>query len=195
MQKSLVILRNPVLREIEYQQRSAAPPLMERAGRAAAQLALQLQSHTATKRPPLIVAGPGNNGGDAFVVARLLREVGQTPILVFMGKADALPADARSAYEQWIIGGGNVLNDIPANPMSFGLVIDGLFGIGLTRPVEGHYAALIERINALDCHVLALDIPSGIDSETGCIRVTTAAFVNHSRRMALVANFSGCFFS
>lgn len=169
MQKSQVILRNSALRDIEHQQHTATPPLMERAGRAAAQLALQLQSGTNTTLPPLIVAGPGNNGGDAFVVARLLREAGQKPILVFVGEADALPPDASSAYKQWIASGGIVLNDMPLDPKLFGFVVDGLFGIGLKRPLEGRYATLVKRINALDCPVLALDIPSGIDSETGCI--------------------------
>jgi len=175
------ILRLAALREIEGRQRTAEPPLMERAGRAAATLTLQLLGDST--RPPLIVAGPGNNGGDAFVVARLLRLKGITPDLVFCGAAEKLPADARAARAAWIGCGGSILDDIPLQPGKPALIVDGLFGIGLTRPLADRHALLAERINALGCPVLALDIPSGLDSETGrvlgsAVRAThTATFI------------------
>ncbi len=166
MKTSQPILRLASLRNIEQQQNKATPPLMERAGEAASRLALRLLA--SSTHPPLIVAGPGNNGGDAFVVARLLKQGGTAPVLVFAGETSSLPEDARAAHDAWIAAGGALHDEIPAK--KFGLVIDGLFGIGLKRPIEGRHAALVRQLNALntpDCPLLALDIPSGLDSETG----------------------------
>lgn len=183
MQTPQAILCSPTLRTIEAQQRNAAPPLMERAGRAAARIALGLLAALPAPRPPLILAGPGNNGGDAFVVARLLRQAGLAPVVVFAGESDALAPDARSAHDAWLADGGSVTDDIPQETTGFGLAIDGLFGIGLTRPIEGRHATLVARLNGLACPILALDIPSGLDSETGrvlgiAVRAThTATFI------------------
>ncbi|MCX7172941.1 MAG: NAD(P)H-hydrate dehydratase [Proteobacteria bacterium] len=157
------ILRGASLRDIERRHNNVQPPLMERAGAAAADLAGQLLAGSA--KPPLIVAGPGNNGGDALVVARLLKQKGLQPVVVFAGTVEKLPADARAAHDAWIACSGTLHPDIP--PGDYGLAVDGLFGIGIARPLEGRYAALVARINELRCPVLALDIPSGLDSETG----------------------------
>jgi len=154
------ILRLAELREIE---RQATAPLMERAGAAAADIATTLLAGATA--PPLIVCGPGNNGGDGFVVARLLRQRGFAPVVAFSGDAERLPPDARAAHAAWLAANGNCLDAIPEHP--FGLAIDALFGIGLARPIEGRLAEVVDRINALPCPVLALDIPSGLDSETG----------------------------
>lgn len=157
------ILRGSALRGIERCHGNAQPPLMERAGAAAADLAEQLLAGSA--KPALIVAGPGNNGGDALVVARLLKQRGLQPIVVFAGTVEKLPPDARAAHDAWVASGGTFHQDIP--PGEFALAVDGLFGIGIARPLEGRYAALVARINELACPALALDIPSGLDSETG----------------------------
>ncbi|MDP2794072.1 MAG: NAD(P)H-hydrate dehydratase [Sulfurisoma sp.] len=176
------ILRLADLREIERRPASAVPRdtashnfLMERAGAAAAEVAAAMLAGAAA--PPLIVCGPGNNGGDGFVVARLLRQKGFAPIVVFAGDAARLPEDARSAHAAWLAAGGSCIDAIPDQP--FALAIDALFGIGLARPVEGRPAELIARINALPCPVLALDIPSGLDSETGRI-MGCAVRANHT---------------
>src|SRR5664279_2772593 len=94
-----ILLRSKALRDIESRHANDQPPLMERAGKAAADLALKLQS--GLSGPPLILAGPGNNGGDALVVARILKERGLDPVVVFLGQADKLPTDARKAWESW----------------------------------------------------------------------------------------------
>lgn len=165
------------LRDIERAQHSLIPSLMERAGAAASQLALQLLSKRAdtvsSNAPPLVVAGPGNNGGDAFVVARLLHQYGLKPVVVFVGQLDQLPVDARLAYQAWRQAAPEspLYQEIPAlAPDAWSLLIDGLFGVGLTRPVEGASAVLVEQMNGFDCSRLALDVPSGLDSETGCVR-------------------------
>ena len=132
--------------------------LMELAGRAIAELAPTLVNPF--NPSILLLAGPGNNGGDAFVAARFLKQHWHALTIVFAGDAANLPPDARKAYEDWLACGGFVHHDIPAG--NYGLVIDGLFGIGLTRPLQGRYAELIARANALHAPRLAIDVPSGL---------------------------------
>lgn len=158
---------------------NATPSLMERAGAAAAAEALRLMQ--GCRGRVLVAAGPGNNGGDAFVVARHLYNTGYDVTVAFAGDPKRLTADAGTAYAAWKSAKGETVADIP--PQDFSLVIDGLFGIGLQRPVSGLYADWIERINQFDCPILALDIPSGLDSDTGrilgnAVRAThTASFI------------------
>lgn len=158
-----LILQAPALRAVEAENATARPPLMERAGACAARRALTMLG--AAPQRPLVLAGPGNNGGDAFVVARLLKENGHAPRVLFVGDAARLPADARAAHAAWLTAGGTCLADYPTEDGD--LVIDGLFGSGLTRPVEGVYAEWIRRANAGGGPILALDVPSGLDAATG----------------------------
>lgn len=175
MEPPRTILRSAALRLIEARQKDASPSLMERAGTAAAALARELIKGSAL--PPLIVAGPGNNGGDALVVARLLRQDGLDPMVIAAFEAAKLPAEARAAQDAWIAAGGALHDDIPE--ARFSLVVDGLLGIGAVargsaaRPLAGRMAQLVAKINQLDCPVLALDVPSGLDADSG--RVLGAA--------------------
>jgi hydroxyethylthiazole kinase-like uncharacterized protein yjeF len=141
--------------------------LMARAGASAAELALMLASETG--EPILVLAGPGNNGGDALVAARLLGAQGVPLHVVSRADPAHLPADAAQARETWCQGGGRIHPDIAVG-QRFSLVIDGLFGVGLVRDVGGDEARWIELANALPCPRLALDIPSGLDSDSGRIR-------------------------
>lgn len=160
------LLRTPALRAIE----SAAheQPLMERAGEAAARQAMKLSSDD--EAPILVVAGPGNNGGDALVAARLLRQRNLDVFVVFAGDPARLPADAANAHAAFVAAGGEWQTAIPAR-QRWSLVIDGLFGIGLQRPIHGHLAQLIADVEAAAaasrCPLLALDCPSGLDADTG----------------------------
>ena len=131
------------IRRVERQAANAVPPLMERAGAAAAALAARLVSDE--RKDVLVLAGPGNNGGDARVVAARLGE--QFFRVSVVSRSEELPPAAR-----------------------WSLVVDGLFGIGLARDVEGDYARLVEYASRQACPVLALDIPSGLDSDTGRVR-------------------------
>ena len=146
-------------------------PLMQRAGRAAADLAVSICS--ARGAAILILAGPGNNGGDAFEAARLLRERFFDCHVIFIGKAMDLPQDAAAAYQRFVEAGGMTHTTVPAiaDGPRWSLIIDGLFGIGLKREIVGPYADLIDRANALaardGCPLLALDCPSGLDADTG----------------------------
>ena len=142
--------------------------LMERAGAAAVALAAKICMSKG--RPILIVAGPGNNGGDALVVARLLLERLIACHLVLIGEEATLPSDAKNAWQKYLAAGGMVYRDLPMT-CSWDLVIDGLFGAGLARTIDGRYAEAINHLQraALQsgCPLLALDCPSGLDVNTG----------------------------
>src|SRR5690349_10608249 len=158
---SLPIYLTDEIRRIEtLAGEGAQPPLMQRAGLAAAELARALIADS--RRPILIFAGPGNNGGDAFVVATHLMQWWHRVSVVFAGDAERLPADARAAFEVWRKASGEVLAAPPLRTLNAGLVIDGLFGIGLQRDLDGLYAQWVDYINDQSAPVLALDVPSGL---------------------------------
>jgi ADP-dependent NAD(P)H-hydrate dehydratase / NAD(P)H-hydrate epimerase len=159
------ILHASTLRVIEAQNAQAEPSLMERAGAAAVRVAHEMLPDAPSSHTPLVLAGPGNNGGDALVVARRLKEAGFAPQVLFSGDPAHLPDDARRAHSAWLAAGGTCRDDYP--PGSVPLIIDGLFGIGLTRPIEGIHAEWIRRANFANVPILALDIPSGLNAATG----------------------------
>ena len=156
------IFRVARLREIEAA--NAASPLMERAGLAGATLARELLGDRAPR--VLVLAGPGNNGGDGFVVARLLKSWFFDVSVAFCGDAASLPRDAAAAKRAWTDAGGETLTAWPQRD-GWGLIVDGLFGIGLARPAQGVAAQWIERANASGVRIVALDIPSGLNADTG----------------------------
>ncbi|HEV7930095.1 MAG TPA: NAD(P)H-hydrate epimerase, partial [Nitrosospira sp.] len=170
---------NPVyftaeIREIERLAAAlpAPPPLMEKAGRDAANVA-RGKLLADGKTDVLVLAGPGNNGGDAFVAARHLRSWGYKITLVFTGERCNLSDDSRHMLDVWVTSGGEVIETIPQDK-EWDAVIDGLFGIGLDQPqgrdLSGKYLALVNAVNAMKVPVLALDIPSGLGSDTGKVR-------------------------
>lgn len=116
-----------------------------------------------------VLAGPGNNGGDAYLVACEAHAAGLDVDVVALG--DAATADARAAREAWRAR-GPILSPTDAGDRlaSADVVVDGLFGSGLRRPLEGTAAALVASINASRKPVLALDVPSGLDADTGSVR-------------------------
>jgi hydroxyethylthiazole kinase-like uncharacterized protein yjeF len=114
----------------------------------------------------LVLAGPGNNGGDGLVAAHLLAAQGHSVAVAALADPAAWQGDAACARALW---GGPVLADSAPWPQA-DLVLDALFGIGLARPLEGRAEALVQRANALGCPILSIDIPSGIDSDTGEVR-------------------------
>lgn len=138
--------------------------LMHKAGLAIATLAEELLGDSAD--PVLIIAGPGNNGGDALVAALQLKNRWHRVIVVLTGDPHKLPADAANAYQDWIAAGGSLHTAIPSDT-HFSLIIDGLFGIGLKRPLQNDHAELVRQINALPYPVLAIDVPSGINADSG----------------------------
>jgi ADP-dependent NAD(P)H-hydrate dehydratase / NAD(P)H-hydrate epimerase len=159
---------------------AAKQPLMVRAGLAAAEVARELIAGRPSR--VLVLAGPGNNGGDAFVVAHWLKSWFFDVVVAFRGNAAKFGRDADAAHHQWVAGGGTTVTDW-GDEERWGMIVDGLFGIGLTRAIEGDYAAWIDRANRTGLPILALDVPSGLDAETGVahgvtIRATaTATFI------------------
>jgi hydroxyethylthiazole kinase-like uncharacterized protein yjeF len=169
------ILDLPQLRALEA--RHADAGLMERAGAAAAEVALRRCGDRGA--PIVVLAGPGNNGGDAFVVARWLRQWFFETTVVFAADATKLPPDAAAAHRSFIGAGGATLSEFPAG-WHGSLIVDGLFGIGLARALSADYASLVMRANASGVPIVALDVPSGLDADTGVafaptIRATTTA--------------------
>ncbi|HYA81670.1 MAG TPA: NAD(P)H-hydrate epimerase, partial [Methylocystis sp.] len=144
--------------------------LMENAAAAIVRTVTQmLQKYSA--RRVLILCGPGNNGGDGYVAARLLRSSRVKVRVASLTPPDALRGDARQAAAAWT---GPVEDAFAASLEGIDLVVDALFGTGLARDIEGEAAALIERLNRWrresGQHVVAIDIPSGIDGSTGAVR-------------------------
>jgi hydroxyethylthiazole kinase-like uncharacterized protein yjeF len=155
------ILPIPSLRTIEGHH--AGEPLMERAGAAAADIAAAMLG--ADRGCVVVLAGPGNNGGDAFVLARRLRERGIEVAVVSAANVARLSPDAATAYAALRGTGQPFLAEPPSSRPA--LIVDGLFGIGLARPIGAPWAQWIEWANASGAPILALDLPSGLDAATG----------------------------
>jgi len=137
--------------------------LMERAGAAVAD-AVSV-AHLSGKRV-LVVAGPGNNGGDGFIAARHLAARGYVVRLMLAGQTSRLKGDAAEAAKRW---SGEIEPAQPGGVQSADILVDALFGAGLDRRVEGESRALIEAINASGAHVIAVDLPSGINGDSGAV--------------------------
>lgn len=115
-------------------------------------------------RPVTVICGPGNNGGDGFVVARLLADEGWPVTVGLLGDRDRLTGDAASAAALW---SGPVEPLRPDLLDGAELVVDALFGAGLTRPLEGVARAVVETINDRNLTCIAVDVPSGVSGDTG----------------------------
>ncbi len=150
--------------------------LMRRAGQAAWRVLLQ---HWPQAQRIVVACGPGNNGGDGYVLASHAQGSGRDVVVVRLAapRTDA----ARRACDAYAASGGRIVDFEPAPAQAGGalpacepgsrpgqvLVVDALFGIGLSRAPEGDAAAMIEAIDAADAPVFALDVPSGIDADNG----------------------------
>ena len=136
--------------------------LMLSAGQAVAEAAMDLVE----QGPILVICGPGNNGGDGFVAAAELAAQGREVSVILMCERDALQGDAASAAKGW------KYPVLPFNPQAIGkpaLIIDALFGAGLSRAVTGEPHDMIAAINANGAKVLAVDLPSGINGTTAAV--------------------------
>lgn len=151
--------------------------LMENAGKAVAAHAL---SRWPDARRIAVICGNGNNGGDGFVAARHLHEAGKTA-RVFLALGHPRSADALAAFQAMP---GQLVGD-QFDPSRFDLVIDGLFGAGIDRPVTGRPAELIASINNAGVPVLAIDLPSGVEGSGGKVMgvaIRAAATITFFRR-------------
>ena len=139
--------------------------LMEQAALAAVS---EIELLAKQNEPILIVCGTGNNGGDGLAIGRILYLKGYQVELVFVG--DKAKATEQNKKQQEILAAYGLLvqEELPTEK-SYGMVIDALFGVGLTRNVEGTYKSAIEAMNALKGYKVAIDIPSGISADNGAI--------------------------
>src|SRR5215212_7952802 len=136
--------------------------LMMAAGQAVAEAAMELVQ----EGPIVVVAGPGNNGGDGFVAAAELAARGRDVSVILLGDRENLRGDASSAAKGW------KYPVLPFNPQAIGkpaLIIDALFGAGLNRLVTGEPHDVIEAVNGNGAPVLAVDLPSGINGTSAAV--------------------------
>lgn len=152
--------------------------LMENAGRGVAEVvARELAAFSPARKRVVIITGKGNNGGDGFVAARHLKNSGVDATVAALAAPDALKGDARINAVAWSKMGGTVVSIKSAADLKrrssllahSSVVVDALFGTGLSTPVRGPYAGVIDLVNSLGKKVVSIDIPSGIDSTTGAV--------------------------
>ena len=147
--------------------------LMERAGQGVVDVILKRWTHLA-KRGVLVVAGKGNNGGDGLVIARLLHEREFPCEVACMARAEDLSPDAAANLERYRAVEGRFtevrpgdLDNLRRRMQDMGLLVDALLGTGLRSPVEGFLADVVELMNASGLPIIAVDTPSGLDSDRG----------------------------
>ncbi len=171
--------------------------LMENAGRGAAEALLR--AFPGRLGDVVIVGGPGQNGGDAWVVARHLAIAGHASRCFLVGEKARVRGDAApnlAALERLGVPVHELAqpSDLDAALAAATLVVDGLFGTGLDRSVEGRFAEVVARISACSAPVLALDLPSGIDANTGAVlgvAVKAARTVTFAARKRGLSQFPG----
>jgi hydroxyethylthiazole kinase-like uncharacterized protein yjeF len=168
--------------------------LMQRAGQAAAQAALNLIPEPRIGAAVLVLAGPGNNGGDALEAASRMAQQGlRVSVLLFADQtkqsAEARQALVRARNSAIHFADSSQISGIGATDWS--LIVDGLFGIGLVRPITGKERTVVEAINLMTCPILALDIPSGLDADNGAIVGTDGIAVHASHTITFIADKPG----
>jgi hydroxyethylthiazole kinase-like uncharacterized protein yjeF len=164
--------------------------LMQRAGLAVARMAMALAPHA----PHLhVLCGPGNNGGDGLLAAAHLRRAGKS-VQVSLLKHGRIPDDAAAALQVAIDAGVDIATGAETlrTGRAAALVIDALFGIGLKRAPVGHAAAAIEAMHASGAPILAVDVPSGLDADTG-VPVDAGAVVRARWTLSLLTLKPGLF--
>ena len=149
--------------------------LMTRAGHATLNA---LKALWPAARSVSVLCGPGNNGGDGYVVARLARAQSMRVTVVALGDPQALTGDAAQACADFVAAGGRC-EPWSAAALGSDVIVDALFGIGLTRDVDGEAAAMIEAANASGRPIVAVDIPSGLHADTGAVLGVAARAAAH----------------
>ncbi|QOL48846.1 NAD(P)H-hydrate dehydratase [Massilia litorea] len=163
--------------------------LMRRAGRAGADAALELLGG-ARERPVLVLAGPGNNGGDALELAANLGEAGVDVVVLHLAGSGKVSTEAAQALARARASRANFA-DVAPDVRDWALVVDGLFGIGLQRPLEGRYRDLVSAIDGVRCPVLALDVPSGLDADSGAVVGPNGVAVHATHTITFIGDKPG----
>ncbi|MGY6155220.1 NAD(P)H-hydrate dehydratase [Paraburkholderia graminis] len=201
--RALPLLTLTDLRIAETQAAASLPAhtLMDRAGKAAASfLREQITRDTSTEKSRQrvwLIAGPGNNGGDALILATQLHKAGIATELCM--PVEVKPDDARWALDTARANGVSITQAPPASFDGYTWLVDGMFGIGLARPLEGVFADIARRLSQRTRArphgggVLALDVPSGLDSDTGTIVGDGEAAVRATHTVTFIAGKPGLF--
>lgn len=185
------------IRAIERAAAATLPPgaLMQRAGQSGANAALDLLPISTAQARVLVLAGPGDNGGDALEAAAHLSFTGARVTLIHYPPADP---DAASAERQAALARAQssearfrAADDADIGGTDWNLVIDGLFGIGLKRPLGGALRTLVDSVNQLRCSVLALDVPSGLDADTGRVVGPDGVAIRATHTISFIGNKPG----
>lgn len=140
---------------------------MRRAGEAVASLTLAVAPHA---QRVWIAAGPGNNGGDGLAAAARLQAAGRQVLVTWFGAAHSdrrTPADALDAHQCAVAAGVSIIDHVPPSSQTFDIAIDALLGIGANRAPTGPMAESVALLNRGACPVLAIDLPSGLDADSG----------------------------
>jgi len=159
--------------------------LMQRAGQA---LFDCIARHWPGATRVAVVCGAGNNAGDGYVVARLLAHAGRNVEVVWLCAPEKLTGDARRAADDFRAAGGHAAAFAPGCLAGVDLIVDALLGTGLTRDVEGEWKTAVDAINAASAPVLSVDIPSGLDADTGAVR---GAAVRAARTLTFIGRKRG----
>lgn len=170
-------------RRIEGRAAQALPAqaLMQRAGLAVAQLAAALAPHA---RRIWIAAGPGNNGGDGFEAAALLKAAGREVEVTALGDPARLPVDAEASLRRAVAAGVPISDALPA--LAPDLAIDAVLGLGATRPPGDAMLPLIAAINQAPCLRLAVDLPTGLQADTGAALGSLVVQATHTLSLLTV---------
>jgi len=172
----LTLFSSKQIRELETsgKNQSLGTSLMQKAGEAAANFVMSLPGQVC--EPILVVAGPGNNGGDACETAANLSSHGYDVSILLCANSEKYSPDALFCFEHAIANGARVISPEDFQAIlepHWHLIIDGLFGIGLTREITGVSADIVAKLNSISSEknipILALDIPSGLDADTGVV--------------------------
>ena len=157
--------------------------LMQRAAAAGWRV---LKKRWPNARRIVVLCGPGNNGGDGYLLARTAKDAGLDARVIAVELPKESSPDALRAHGEWVASGGKIATSTDPVPDA-DVYVDAMFGTGLKRALEGFARTLIDHVNRFPNRVLALDMPSGIDSDTGnvlraAVRATaTVTFVAHKR--------------
>jgi NAD(P)H-hydrate epimerase len=157
-------------REIDYRAQKklklSGLQLMLKAAEASLQV---IKEHYTSVRKITVLCGAGNNAGDGYLLAKLAIQSGYQVILISLVDPDNLKGDTSTAKEAFIKLGGNIVLEIESLNLEADLLVDALLGTGLSRQITGGFLRAIQLVNKLDIPIFSLDIPSGLNADTGNI--------------------------
>lgn len=194
---STALFRIAQIRAIEQAGIASLPSytLMQRAGAAVAAVAESMLDDGVYEKRILILAGPGNNGGDGCEAASVLAKQGAKIFIHCIATSDPLPPDPVTAFEHAVENECELILEEDIDFPTYDLVIDALFGIGLSQPIKAPLHDLIADLNRTSAlhhlPVLAVDVPSGCDADTGCVVGPDGIAVRADKTITFIANKIG----